>query len=632
MAQTAPYGSWTSPISSDLIVAETIRLSEPLLDGEEIYWSEARPTEGGRVVFVRWSAAAGTCDLTPDPFNARTRVHEYGGAACAVRDGGAWFVNFSDQRIYRLDMNGSPRAMTPAMTPAGDLRFADASIDSAGRWMVCVREDHSGAGEPANTIVAIDLEQGGPGRVLASGCDFYSNPRISADGRRIAWVQWNHPNMPWDDTELCVAELRDGSIGNQQTIAGGVDESVAQPRWSESGDLYFISDRTSWWNLYRWDGAAVDAVCRRDAEFAGPGWVFGLSSYGFAGPQTLLCVHNEGGRANLLKIDTVSGEQTAIATDYSSIQGLQVDRAAAVFIGGSARRPSAVVRLDLATGEFSELRRSSSLDVSSDYLSEPAAIEFPTENGLTAHAYYYAPANADFAAPADERPPVLVRSHGGPTSATHTDFNLSIQYWTSRGYDFFDVNYGGSTVYVREYRNRLRGQWGVIDVDDCINAAKHLIRADLVDPLRTAIDGGSAGGYTTLCALTMRDFFAVGASHYGVSDLAGLASDTHKFESRYLDRLIGPWPETRDLYAARSPINHVDRLACPVIFFQGDEDEVVPPDQAERMVTALREKGLPVEYVLFEGEQHGFRKAENIKQALDGEFAFFARNFGIETN
>lgn len=636
MAQptTAPCGSWKSPVSSDLIVSEFVRLAEPCFDGEDIYWTELRPAEAGRIAIVRQSSDGRTSDATPAEFNARTRVHEYGGGAYLVRDGVIWSSDYDDQRLYRIDPGCDPLALTPE----ADLRYADGVLDESRGLIFAVREDHTGEGEAVNTVVSLSARQpGNGGEIVASGCDFYSSPRLSPDGSQLAWLQWNHPNMPWDGTELHVAELdKAGRVTDSQRIAGAVDESVLQPQWSPGGLLYFISDRTGWWNLYRLVQKDVQAVFPLEAEFAGPSWVFRLTDYGFESEHSLICHYSQDGAEKLTRIATESigqdgGPSTErIETPFSTIHDLQISGNRAVFLGGSPTQPAAVTVLNLATGELNSLRQASEVEIDSGYVSVGQPIEFPTQDGLTAHAFYYPPRNRDFTCPDDERPPLLVRSHGGPTSATSRDFSLSVQYWTSRGFAFLDVNYGGSTGYGREYRNRLRGNWGIVDIDDCINAAKFLIRQGLADPGRTAIDGGSAGGYTTLGALAFRDFFAAGCSHFGLSELTVFVEDTHKFESRYLDSLIGPWPERRDLFEERSPINSVDQLSCPVAFFQGDEDRIVPPNQAELMVEALRRKKIPVAYVLFEGEQHGFRKARNIKRALDGEFYFFTRIFGIE--
>jgi len=634
-AQIAPYGSWKSPITADLIVAGTIGLGQIVLDGENVYWSEGRPAEGGRSVIVRRTPDSKTTDVTPSPFNVRTRVHEYGGGAFAIKDGTVYFSNFADQRLYKQTPSGEPQPLTLV----ADLRYADAVVDLQRERIICVQEDHTkGDREPANSLVSISLNNDEDIQVLASGCDFYASPRLSPDRSQLAWISWNHPNMPWDSTQLWVAPINpDGSLGEAECVAGGADKSIFQPEWSPDGVLYFVSDRSGWWNLYRWlppmpEGGlgGVEPLCPMDAEFGLPQWVFGMSTYGFESANRIICTYTKKGSWQLASLDLQTKQLEVIETPYTDISSLQVASGRAVFIAGSATEPTAIVQMDLATQQIEVLRRSSQLKIEPGYLSTPQEIPFPTENGLIAYAFFYPPQNQDYTPPKGEKPPLLVKSHGGPTASVSSTFNLKIQYWTSRGFGFLDVNYGGSTGYGREYRQRLNQQWGIVDVDDCANAAKYLAEQGLVDSERLAIAGGSAGGYTTLCALTFRDVFKAGASHYGVSDLEALATDTHKFESRYLDGLIGPYPERKDLYEARSPIHFTDQLSCPAIFFQGLEDKIVPPNQAEMMVAALKAKGLPVAYVAFEGEQHGFRRAENIKRALDGEFYFYSRVFGFE--
>ncbi|MEO0457399.1 MAG: S9 family peptidase [Cyanobacteria bacterium P01_A01_bin.114] len=632
MAKTAPYGAWQSPITSEVIVSSSIRLGGPSLDGSNIYWGELRPTEAGRTVLVCRTPDGETTDIIPDPFNARTRVHEYGGGAYWVDRGDLFFANFTDQRLYWQPPDGEPIPLTPETA----LRYTDGVVDRPRQRLICVREDHTQSQQEAvNTIVSIALPDGPQATsgqaVLVSGSDFYSTPRLSPDGSQLAWLSWDHPNMPWDGTELWVAEITaEGSLAEPQKVAGGLNESIFQPQWSPDGTLYFIGDTTGWWNLYRWRDRTVEPLYPLEAEFGAPQWGFGMSTYGFAAAQSLLCTYILDGVQHLAHLDTANLTLTEIETPYSSVSGLKVNADCAVFLGGSPHQPSVLVRLDLATKQITELRRSSSLDIDPGYLSSPEVITFPTSHHLSAYGIYYPPQNQDYTAPTQERPPLLVRSHGGPTAATSSNFNPGIQYWTSRGFAVLDVNYGGSTGYGRAYRERLKGNWGIVDIDDCVNGAKYLVAQGKADPERLAIDGGSAGGYTTLGALTFRDVFKAGASYYGVSDMAALARDTHKFESRYLDSLVGPYPERKDLYDARSPINFTDQLSCPVIFLQGDEDKIVPPNQAERMVSALREKNIPVAYILFEGEQHGFRKAENIQRALDAEFYFYSRVFGFE--
>jgi len=624
----APYGSWKSPITSDLIVAGTISLAEIALDGSDAYWIEGRPSEGGRNVIVRQNAAGEIADVTPPGFNARTTVHEYGGGAFLVDAGTVYFSNFADQRLYRQ----SPGQPPEPITSTGKLRYADGVIDHARNLIYCAREDHTEGGRDAiNTLVKVNLDGDNTGEVIVSGNDFYSSPRLSPDGERLAWLTWNHPNMPWDGTELWVGELdKAGRIAGATLIAGGKSESIFQPEWSPGGVLYFVSDRTGWWNLYRVGNGGAEPLCQQPAEFGMPQWVFRMSSYAFDTEGRIICAVCERGNWRLASLDAETQTLEPVEVPYTEISSLRVGSGRAVFCGGSPTKTTSIVRLDLGTREATVLRRSNSVAIDEGYLSIPRQIEFPTEHDLKAHAFFYPPTNRDFDAPAAERPPLIVISHGGPTSATTTTLKLNIQYWTSRGFGVLDVNYGGSTGYGREYRERLNGQWGVVDVDDCANGARYLVERSEADGNRLIIRGGSAGGYTTLAALTFREVFKAGASYYGISDLELLEEDCHKFESRYNSSLIGPYPERKDRYWERSPIHFTDRLSCPIILFQGLEDKVVPPNQAEMMYEAARKKGLPVAYVPFEGEQHGFRKAENIKRSLDGELYFYSRVFGFE--
>jgi dienelactone hydrolase len=625
-----PYGSWKSPITSELIVSGSVGLSQPLIDGDEVYWVEMRPTESGRAVIVRRDASGATNDVNPPPFNARTRVHEYGGGDYTVRDGVVHFSNFSDQRIYASIGANLPQPITPV----ADYRYADALIDQSRGRLICVREDHTQPGrEAVNTLASVNLTgDKTSGHVLAKGHDFYSSPRLSPDGSRLAWLAWNHPNMPWDGTELWVGTLdENGSITTSERVAGGVSESIFQPEWSPDGTLYFVSDRSGWWNLYRISSAgSVEPLCEMEAEFGMPQWGFGMSTYAFESPERIVCAYIRNGISQLALIDTRTKLFEPIECAYTDIRFLRASAGQAVMRAGSPTEAAAIVRFDLQQRTSEVLRRSSSLEIDAAYLSPPRAVEFPTEDGLTAHGFFYPPTNPDYRAAEGELPPLLVESHGGPTAAAATAMSLGIQYWTSRGIAVLDVNYGGSTGFGRAFRERLKDKWGIVDVDDCANGARYLVAEGQVDGDRLMITGGSAGGYTTLCALTFRKMFSAGASHYGVSDAEALAKETHKFESRYLDGFMGPYPEKREVYFARSPINFTDQLSCPVIFFQGLEDKVVPPNQAEIMVEALRQKGIPVAYLPFAGEQHGFRQAKNIKRALDAELYFYSRVFGFE--
>ncbi len=625
--QIAPYGAWRSPITTDLIVAGTITLGQIALDGADVYWTEGRPTEQGRVVLMRLTPNGAITELTPSPFNVRTRVHEYGGGAYTVHNGLVVFSHFVDNRLYQI----SPAGEIQVITWESQLRYADLQIDAARGRVLAVREDHRTGGEAVNTLVAVDLNGQHEDVVLVSGHDFFSTPRLSPDGARLSWLAWDHPNLPWDGTTLWVAEIADdGTLREPTQVAGGQEESIFQPAWSPDGVLHFVSDRTGWWNLYRWQDGEAKPVAPMEAEFGQPQWVFGQSTYGFVAPDQLICLIEQNGFNRLVRVDTSSASVTNIATPYNSLNFLNVAPERAYFLGASPTEPRALVQLDLASDTAAVIRRSSTAEIDPGFLSVPQQIEFPTENGQTAFAIYYPPANRVYRAPEGELPPLLVRSHGGPTGSADAALNLQVQYWTSRGFAFVDVNYGGSTGYGRAYRQRLNGTWGVVDVDDCVNAARHLVQQGLADGDRQAIDGGSAGGYTTLCALTFRDAFKAGASLFGISELEVFINDTHKFESRYLDRLIGPYPERKDLYYERSPINFVDQLNCPMILLQGLDDKIVPPNQAELMRKAVHTKGLPVAYLPFAGEGHGFRKAASIKRALDAEFYFFSRIFGFD--
>ena len=615
-----------------MIVAETVDLDQVSLDGDDIYWTESRPTEGGRSVLVRHTADGDRSEVAPAQFNVRSRVHEYGGGAYAVRDGIVIFSHFANNRLYRLDPAKSETEPYP-ITPEADWRYADFVIDTPRNRLLCVREDHSvSSAEPVNTIVAIPLDGQGEQQVLLSGSDFVASPRLSPDGSRLAWLSWNHPNMPWDGTELWVADLDSaGKPGNPRLVAGGPNESVFQPEWSPGGTLHFVSERTGWWNLYRAaaDGE-IEPLCPMEAEFGVPQWVFGQSTYGFAGDDRLVCAYNQQGMWRLASLDIAKGQFDVLETPFTAIGQVRASGGKVVCVAGSPTEPLQIACLDLASGELETLRRSSEVTVDPGYVSIPEPIEFPTGDGLASHAFFYRPANRDFAAPEDERPPLMVQSHGGPTASSDATFDLETQYWTSRGFAVLDVNYGGSTGYGRDYRERLKGRWGIVDVEDCANGARYLAERGEVDPERLIIRGWSASGYTTLAALTFRDTFKAGASYFGISDLEALAKETHKFESRYLESLIGPYPERRDAYLERSPIHHTERLSCPMILFQGLDDKVVPPNQAELMYGAVKAKGLPVALITFEGEDHGFRKAENIKRTYDAELFFYAEVFGFE--
>lgn len=591
---------------------------------------EMRPTEGGRNVIVKRTARGVCGDVYPPPFNARTRAHEYGGGDYVANGGDVYFSNFADQRLYKQVGLSEPHAITPA----ADVRYADACVDRLRGRLICVREDHTRLGsEAVSSIICLNLETNDNcGPVLTEGNDFYASPKLSPDRSHLAWLTWNHPNMPWDGCELWVGEFgADGTLASTRWVAGGVAESIFQPEWSPDGVLYFASDRNGWWNLQRISSdGEIESVQQSKGELGMPQWLFGMSSYAFASADLIVCSHVEDGISRLATLNTRTGKLTDFDCPFTDIQYLRALNGQVVFRAGSPTEVTSISRFDVSTGQFETLRQSINLETHPQYFSVPRPIEFPTEAGLTAHGFFYPPQNPDYEAPENELPPLIVKSHGGPTAAASTALSLSVQYWTSRGFAVLDVNYGGSTGYGRQYRERLNKKWGIVDVDDCVNGARFLVERGEVDGERLIITGGSAGGYTTLCALTFRNTFKAGASHFGVSDAEALARDTHKYESRYLDGLLGPFPECRDIYFERSPINFPERLSCPVIFFQGLEDKVVPPDQAEKMAEAIRSKGIPVSYVAFPGEQHGFRQAKNIKRSLDGELYFYSRVFGFE--
>jgi len=628
--QAAPCGAWTSPITAAVVAAGSTPLSGVLLDGADLFWLAGRASEGGRTTLLRQRAGQ-VEELTPAPFNARTRVHEYGGGAVLAADKRVWFSNFADNRIYRIDRYGDPAdgSEPVPVSEGGALRWADFVLDRAHMRLVGVREDHSaGATYPVNTLCALGAD--GSQLVLDDGYDFYSSPRISPDGKQLAWLCWNHPRMPWEGTELWLADIAaDGSLANGRLIAGGDSEAIVQPEWSPGGTLYFVSDRSGWWNLHRYDHGVVHPVCPREAEFGGPHWVFGNSMYGFRSEGEIVCTYIENGVSKLARLDTDSGALTAIENPYQEIRELRVAGDTLVLLAGAPTIAAEVVRIDLASGAREVLARSIEQLPDVGYLSVPQTVSYPSMNGRTSHAFYYPPTNADYAPLPGELPPLMVIGHGGPTGMASSTLKLATQFWTSRGIAVLDVNYGGSTGFGRAYRDLLKEQWGVVDVEDCVAGARYLADQGLVDRERLVIRGGSAGGLTTLCALAFHDVFKAGASYYGVSDLKGLDADSHKFESHYNEYLIAPKARADAVYAERSPINHTDKLRRPMIFFQGLDDKVVPPPQSEVMVDALRARGVPVAYLTLEGEGHGFRKADSIVRTLEAELYFYLRVFGI---
>ncbi|CAN5742580.1 S9 family peptidase [soil metagenome] len=629
---TQPYGTWPSPVSADLLASGAIGLSEPSADGEVVRWLELRPAEAGRTVLVERAPDGSVRDAFGADWHARTLVHEYGGGAYLARDGVVWFSNFADQRVYRIAADEDPAAVT-AVTPEPARpradRYADADLHPDGRLLYAVREHHPASGEVVNEIVVLAAEGGEP-RLVAGGHDFYAAPRVSPDGAQLAWLTWDHPRMPWDGTELHVGRITDdGVVTDVRTVAGGPEESLAQPEWAPDGRLTVCSDRTGWWNLCAVGEQALEPLAPMEAEVGQPAWVFGSRSYAWLDDGRVAMAANADGRTRLLVRET-DGTVRDAGFDGSPHRVVAAGHGRVIVAATSPTQPLVLARVDLATGAAEVLRRSTDLDLDPAHVSVPEALTFPTSGQQTAHANYYPPTNADVVGPDGERPPLLVLSHGGPTAQSPAAFSLGIQFWTTRGFAVVDVNYGGSTGYGRAYRQRLDGQWGRVDVEDCVAAAGFLVDRGDVDADRLAIRGGSAGGWTTLCALTFTDTFAAGASHFGVADAARLAVDTHKFESRYLDRLIGPWPQAEEVYRQRSPIHHTQSLSCPLILLQGLEDEVVPPSQAEMMVEALRARGIPYAYVTFAGEQHGFRQAASIVRAAEAELSFYGQVFGFD--
>ncbi len=632
MPETAPYGSWPSPIAPATVARAGRRLGAAALAADgAVWWAEGRPTEGGRVTLVRRPPGGPPEDVTPSAFNVRTRVHEYGG--------GAWhlaapdlvlFVDFADQRLYRQRLGEDPVAIVPEPPAPAALRYADMRVSADGATVVCVREVHGEGDEPENQVVALALDGSAAPRVLAAGRDFYSFPRPSPDGASLVWTCWDHPNMPWDGTELWTAPLEEPE--RARLVAGGPAESVFQPEWDEDGRLHFVSDRDGWWNLYRVEDGEVAQLTRERADLAHPQWLLDGATYAFLDGGTIACVRTEGATERLALLEPGAERARDLGLPFTSFgfPALSADGSRVAFTAAGPEREPAVAVYDAAGGGLETVREASEEPIDPAYAAPPRAIEFPTGDGEVAHAFFYPPTNPGFRAPAGELPPLIVQSHGGPTSHAPPEFSREFAYWTSRGFGVVDVNYRGSSGYGRAYREGLRGTWGVVDSEDCIRAAGFLAAEGLADGARLAIRGGSAGGYSTLCALVFHDEFAAGASYYGVADTETLARDTHKFEARYLDNLIGPYPERADVYRERSPIHFVERLRAPVILFQGLEDEVVPPNQAETMAAALRANGVPYAYLAFEGEQHGFRRAETTIRCLEAELYFYGRILGFE--
>ena len=714
---TAPYGTWPSPITAEMVASDSKSFGHLALDGETVYWRELRPEEGGRGVVVRADGDA-TADVTPEDVDVRTLVHEYGGGDFAVRDGVVFYSRFDDQRVYRLvGDDGDPEPVTPEPATDRGLRYADFAVSPDGESLYCVRENHDsasegtgstseevdaanegtagksegtdgtseeadganeragGTDEPTNELVRLAADGSDEPTVIASGHDFYAAPRLSPDGDRLAWLTWDHPRMPWDGTELHVATVTDdGTLADERVVLGGPAEAVFQPAWSPDGELHAVSDRTGWWNIYRVplerdgtgtepdgdstpdgeaapgsasarDGASApggdsvpggDAestgdpvpVVEREASYGAPQWLFGMSTYAFLDDGRIAAIVGE---VDGQRVELRSGEKrTAVDLPFETFSPyLRSDGDSIVFPAGGPRTPTRIVRVTPGS-EPETVRRSTTLEIDEAFLSTPAHVTYETRDGEAAHAYVYAPTNPDVEPPAQERPPLVVFAHGGPTGATSPELDLAVQYFTSRGFAVADVNYRGSTGYGRAFREALYGEWGIRDVEDTIDAARHLAEAGRTDPDRLAVRGGSAGGFVVLSALSFHDDVDAGASYYGVADLGRLAELTHKFESRYLDRLVGPYPEPADVYRERSPVEHADDIDAPVLLLQGEDDPVVPLSQAEAMAGALEASDVPHSLLVFEDEQHGFRRAASRARALESELAFYADVFGFE--
>jgi dipeptidyl aminopeptidase/acylaminoacyl peptidase len=634
VATTAPYGSWASPITTDLVASEG-GVSFGYLDVGEagVYWTESRPQEQGRSALVFRPHGGEPFDLVPADFNVRTRVHEYGGGAWFRHGQVVFCSSFDDSRLYRIDEpGGEPRPITPEPREPHALRYADGRVFADGRLIVCVRELHR-EGEPLNELVVLPTDGSSEPRVVATGRDFYAAPRPSPDGGSLAWLAWDHPHMPFEGTDLCVGDLAPGgSISNERRVAGSEEESIFQPEWNSDGLLYFVSDRTGWSNLYVECDGGVHAVTSEEAELGYPQWVFDLSRYAFLADGRIACTFTRAAIDGLELLDPQTGKLERLDLPYSSYSSpsIRSHGTRLVFPASSPTEPTAVIELELDSGKREILRRSTELELDERYISVAQAVDFPGADGLISHGFYYAPVNPEYSDPTDELPPLVVFVHGGPTAHVTTSLDLGVQLFTSRGIAVVDLNYGGSTGYGREYRDRLRGRWGEVDVEDSAAAARYLGERGDVDATRVQITGGSAGGYTTLMAMAVRDEFASGASYFGVADLVSFHDETHKFESHYDEYLVGPWPEAIDLYRERSPVAHADSISDPLLLLQGLDDKVVPPSQSEVIVDALKRRGIPYAYIAFEGEGHGFRKAENVKRASEAHLSFLGRVSGFE--
>lgn len=635
----APYGLWESPISAadvaDIGMGSFLPLAELKVNRKHVYWIERRADESGRQVIVQLQEDGSVVDRIPPGFNARTCVHEYGGGSYCVHNQTVFFSNYEDQKVYRAEPGIDPIAITPAPSGGESIRYADAVPAPDGRWLIAVAEEHKSDGRVLNSLVAIPTDGNMTPQIVASGNDFYSTPKFSSDGKQLAWLTWNHPQMPWNGTELWLGVVEeDFTLTDVRKIAGDSNTSIFQPEWSRSGRLYFVSDISGWWNLHAFENDHVEHILPQELEIGYPQWIFGLYCYTILSDGNIALIYSKDGVNQLALLDPIGRFFRPLSIPYNSFTPpyLQCDEGDKLWVlAGNAFETPSLIRIDPATARTKVVRRAKGTQYDVDEISPPVSIKYPTFDGYTAHAFFYEPKNPSFQPREGELPPLIVKTHGGPTSAARCHLQLEIQYWTSRGFAVVDVNYGGSTGFGKDYRMRLEGNWGIVDTKDCISASTYLVEKGLVDGDRLLIRGGSAGGFTTLSALTFHEDFAAGASYYGVPDLKAMAQLTHKFEAHYLDQLLAPLPEGDEIYFERSPIHHTHRLSKPMIIFQGLEDKVVLPAQAELMVNALDEKGLPYAYIVFEDEAHGFRKKENVIRSLEAEYAFYLQIFGMKS-
>ena len=622
--KTLPYGSWRSPITVEKLISVSTKLEKITVDNGYIYWTESRPNEEGRTTILRQEPNGEIKDILPIGYSARTKVHEYGGAAFCVEGSQLWFCNEIDQRIYTMGLDQKVKFVSKE----GSYRYAELLVDRRQQRLICVRECHVEFGEPENSIVAVAFDGGVT--VLASGADFYSAPRLSPDGTRMSWIEWHHPNMPWDETTLMLAEVNSNGDLQNATRVTDQGEAVFQPEFGPDNTLYFVSDRNGWWNIYRLTSKGVECICSKSAEFGLPYWLFGMRTYDFNGPDKIAAAFKAGGISQLAEIGVQDGSVRIINVPHVDIAGLITWQGRAYYIGGSLELPSAIVSVDLNTGLCETIRSSQKPLVAPNLISKAQTLQFKNTEKEIIHGFYYPPLNPEYKGREGELPPLIVKVHGGPTAQSNSAFDPKIQFWTTRGFAILDVNYRGSTGFGRRYRQMLNNKWGIADVEDCIAGVTMLIELGLVDEERIAISGSSAGGYTALCALVFSEIFSAGVSYYGIGDLEALARDTHKFESHYLQRLVGKWPQERKTYMQRSPVYHANRISCPIIFFQGLKDMVVPASQAEAMVSALNDMGIPVSYIPFRSEGHGFRLSPSIRLSMESELSFYGQIFRFE--